>query len=77
MKTPNSDIAAAVNDEESHVCMAEGTKLLFDATLYPHRSLKPHQFRRLFWFLVAVCLFAGLRFIVVGAWPVVYWRVYL
>ncbi len=71
MKTPSNDIAAAVSMQESHVRMAEGTKLLFDATLYPHRSLKPHQFRRLFWFLVAVCLFAGLRFIVVGAWPVV------
>ncbi|WP_286829371.1 MULTISPECIES: DUF2244 domain-containing protein [Kordiimonas] len=56
---------------ETAACMGDGTQLLFDATLYPHRSLKPHQFRRLFWFLIAVCLLAGLRFIMVGAWPVV------
>ncbi|SDD29168.1 DUF2244 domain-containing protein [Kordiimonas lacus] len=56
---------------ETAARMGDGRKLLFDATLYPHRSLKPHQFRRLFWFLIAVCLLAGLRFIMVGAWPVV------
>lgn len=47
-----------------------GPASLFAATLYPHRSLKPQQFRRLFLFLVALVTFAGLRFVAVGAWPV-------
>lgn len=47
-----------------------GPAPLFSATLYPHRSLKPQQFRRLFLFLVVLVTLAGLRFVAVGAWPV-------
>lgn len=44
--------------------------LLFDATLYPHRSLRPYHFKQLFRVLTAVCVLVGLRFLLVGAWPV-------
>lgn len=47
------------------------TPLLFDAVLYPHRSLSKKHFRILLITVTVLCTFAGLRFIAVGAWPVV------
>lgn len=44
---------------------------LFDAVLYPHRSLKREHFSKLLLILIVVCTLASLRFLAVGAWPVV------
>ena len=46
-------------------------RLHFNATLYAHRSLKRKNFNRMIMVLVAFCLFAAIRFIMIGAWPVV------
>ncbi len=43
---------------------------LIDLTLRPNRSLSPLHARRLIVVVAAVSLLAGLRFLVVGAWPV-------
>lgn len=71
MTTESSHISPHDDTEDSEVRIEQKPDLLFDATLYPHRSLKPRQVRRLVWALVAICGIASLRFIVVGAWPVV------
>ena len=42
----------------------------FDAVLHPHRSLSPRGFLILMTVLSAVALSLGLRFFLVGAWPV-------
>ena len=46
-------------------------RLHFDATLYAYRSLKKKNFNRMIAVLAAFCLFAAIRFIMIGAWPVV------
>jgi uncharacterized membrane protein len=46
-------------------------RLHFDATLYAHRSLKRKNFNRMIGVLAAFCVFAAIRFILIGAWPVV------
>lgn len=43
----------------------------FSATLYPQRSLKPEHFSKMLLVLIVICLLASIRFIIVGAWPVV------
>jgi len=43
---------------------------LLDLRLFPHRSLDRRQFRWLMLSLTGVCALAGLRFLVLGAWPV-------
>lgn len=45
--------------------------LLFDAVLYPHRSLSPRGFWILMALVSAVSFTAGLAFFLIGAWPVV------
>jgi uncharacterized membrane protein len=45
--------------------------LLFNATLYPHRSMTPRGARTIITIVGVICALAGLRFIIVGAWPVV------
>lgn len=44
--------------------------LLFDAVLYPHRSLKPRGFWLLMAGVVAVSFCSGIAFVRIGAWPV-------
>jgi len=44
---------------------------LFEATITPHRSLGPRGFRLLMLGLAACTVAAGLRFYLLGAWPVV------
>jgi uncharacterized membrane protein len=44
--------------------------VLFDAVLYPHRSLSPLGFRLLMGAVIAVGLAAGIAFLSIGAWPV-------
>jgi len=46
-------------------------RLHFDATLYAHRSLKRKNFNRMIGVLATFCVFAAIRFIMIGAWPVV------
>ena len=48
---------------------AQGPKL-FDAVLYPHRSLTPAGFWVLMSLVVVVSFMAGMAFVVAGAWPV-------
>jgi len=43
----------------------------FNAALFPHRSLKPQHFSKLIIGLAFICLLASIRFIIIGAWPVV------
>jgi len=49
----------------------EEQSLLFDAVLYPHRSLGPAGFWLLMGFVSAVSFAAGTAFYLAGAWPVV------
>lgn len=44
--------------------------LLFDAILYPHRSLSPRGFTILMVLLGIVSFIAGIGFVTLGAWPV-------
>ncbi len=44
--------------------------LLFDAVLYPHRSLPPRGFAILMILVASVSFAAGLAFLLMGAWPV-------
>lgn len=41
-----------------------------DITLFPHRSLKPEHFSKLLGVLIVLCTLAGIRFTLIGAWPV-------
>lgn len=45
--------------------------VLFDAVLYPHRSLSPFGFRLLMGAVIGVGLAAGIAFFAIGAWPIV------
>ncbi len=47
------------------------SELLFNATLFPHRSMTPKGARTIITIVGIICALAGLRFIIVGAWPVV------
>lgn len=49
----------------------DARKLHFNATLYAHRSLPKKSFNRMIMILAAFCVFAAIRFIMIGAWPVV------
>lgn len=44
--------------------------LLFDAILYPHRSLSPRGFTILMVLLGIISFLAGIGFVTLGAWPV-------
>lgn len=52
--------------------LAEATTepLVFDAVLYPHRSLSPRGFWILMTLVSLVSFVAGLAFLLIGAWPV-------
>lgn len=39
--------------------------------LFPQRSLKPEHFSKMLLVLIVICTLASIRFIIVGAWPVV------
>lgn len=45
-------------------------RLLFEATIVPHRSLSPRGLRVLIVVIAALCAFLALRFWLIGAWPV-------
>lgn len=45
--------------------------LFLDITLYPQRSLKPDHARKLLLGIAVLCGLASLRFLALGAWPVV------
>lgn len=51
--------------------LGESEALLFDAVLYPHRSLGPTGFWLLMAFVSAASFAAGTVFYLAGAWPVV------
>lgn len=40
--------------------------------LFPQRSLKPEHFSKMLLVLIVICTLASIRFIIVGAWPVVF-----
>ncbi|WP_262692425.1 DUF2244 domain-containing protein [Kordiimonas aestuarii] len=67
-KTHNTD---TVEDCASLDEAPKARRLHFNATLYVHRSLKRKNFNRMIMILAAFCLFAAIRFIMIGAWPVV------
>ncbi len=50
---------------------ADCSSYWLDLTLYPQRSLKPEHFSRLLLVLITICTLASIRFLIVGAWPVV------
>jgi len=50
--------------------VGESESLLFDAVLYPHRSLPPHGFAILMILVASVSFAAGVSFLLMGAWPV-------
>ena len=60
----NSPVRAA----PTAACTAE--PVLFDATLYPHRSLGPVGFAVLMGLVAAVGFGTGIVFLLAGAWPV-------
>jgi uncharacterized membrane protein len=45
-------------------------RLIFDAVLYPHRSLDKRQFKYLMMFIIFACSGLALYFYSKGAWPV-------
>jgi len=45
--------------------------VLFEAVLYPHRSLPPQGFLVLMLVLGGVSFAAGMSFVLIGAWPIV------
>ena len=67
-----TDSALRASSEPRTIADDQGASppLLFDATLYPHRSLPKKRFHQLMMILTAGCLVASLRFIIIGAWPV-------
>lgn len=62
---------SAPADDERVPHASKARRLHFDATLYAHRSLKKKNFNRMIGVLAAFCVFAAIRFIMIGAWPVV------
>lgn len=57
--------------DDSYVAQsAVESPILFDAVLYPHRSLSPRGFTILMTLLGAISFAAGFSFIALGAWPV-------
>lgn len=55
----------------NHGVKADCSSYWLDLTLYPQRSLKPEHFSRLLLVLIIICTLASIRFLIVGAWPVV------
>ena len=49
----------------------DGSRLLFNAVLRPHRSLGPFGFHVLMALVILVSFTAGIVFFLIGAWPVV------
>ena len=47
-----------------------GNRAVFDAVLYPHRSLNQSQFKLLMLIVVSASAFIGFYFTLKGAWPV-------
>lgn len=56
------------NDEIQPAAASE--PMLFDAVLYPHRSLGPRAFLLLMACIAGVSFIAGIVFLIAGAWPV-------
>lgn len=46
------------------------TEQYLNLVVFPHRSFKPEHFSRLLIILAVLCTFGGIRFTMVGAWPV-------
>lgn len=55
----------------AEACEPETPSYHLDLKLFPQRSLKPEHFSKLLLVLIAICTLAGIRFWIVGAWPVV------
>ncbi|GHF15403.1 membrane protein [Kordiimonas sediminis] len=68
-KTGN-DTSAGKASANSHAPNAP-SPAVYSVTLYPHRSMAPRSFMVFMMILTAITALASVRFIVVGAWPVV------
>lgn len=65
-QTEKSDLVEAENQQ------ADKTPSYFlNLKLYPQRSFKPEHFSKLLLLLIVICTLASIRFVIVGAWPVV------
>lgn len=78
MKRPHTiaDTRFRIHDTEADTHPVEpaaepARTLHFNATLYAHRSLPKKRFNHMILILAAFCVFAAVRFIMIGAWPVV------
>ena len=49
----------------------DGHDTLFKIKIFPHRSISPKTAQMIIAIVGVLCVFAGLRFIIAGAWPVV------
>ena len=74
MKRPHNiaDARFRIHDNKAETPAIEAARTLyFNATLYAHRSLARKSFNRMILILAGFCVFAAIRFIMIGAWPVV------
>ncbi len=74
MKRPHNiaDTRFRIHDTKVETPAIEAARTLyFNATLYAHRSLPKKSFNRMILILAAFCVFAAVRFVMIGAWPVV------
>ena len=51
---------------------SQPTEYHLNLKLFPQRSLKPEHFSKMLLVLIVICTLASIRFIIVGAWPVVF-----
>lgn len=58
-------------DKDNVSGSADAPQYHLDLTLYPQRSMKPEHFSKLLLVLIVICTLASIRFLIVGAWPVV------
>lgn len=72
MTVIHSDGANTVRGQAEETATPESQPAYhLNLTLYPQRSLKPEHFSKLLLVLIVICTLASIRFIIVGAWPVV------
>jgi uncharacterized membrane protein len=68
---PNDSAGSAGAIPVPRVGAPAGEPLLFDAVLYPHRSLTPAGFWLIMGAISLVSFTAGVAFLLAGAWPIV------
>lgn len=51
-------------------CLPSAEHTQLDLVLFPYRSLKPEHFSKILGVLILLCTFGGIRFTLIGAWPV-------